>query len=105
MRQDEPGRGVPIGPLDWRKNLLIVAGAGFCVFGAQHVLNNFTAGSYDTSVRASGIGMMLGIGRIGAILGPFVAGLLQQAIGGRRRCSGPSAAAPSWPPWRSARCG
>ena len=63
-------------------NLLIVAVAGLCIFGAQHVLMNFTAGSYDTSVRASGVGMMLGIGRIGAILGPFVAGLLQQATGG-----------------------
>lgn len=63
-------------------NLLIVAVAGFCIVGAQHVLNNFTAGSYDTGVRASGVGMMLGIGRIGAILGPFVAGLLQQATGG-----------------------
>ena len=63
-------------------NLLIVAVAGLCIFGAQHVLMNFTAGSYDTSVRASGVGLMLGIGRIGAILGPFVAGLLQQATGG-----------------------
>lgn len=63
-------------------NLLVVAIAGFCIVGAQHVLNNFTAGSYETSVRASGVGMMLGVGRIGAILGPFVIGLLQQATGG-----------------------
>jgi MFS transporter, AAHS family, 4-hydroxybenzoate transporter len=63
-------------------NLAIAAAAGFFVVGAQHVLNNFTAGSYDTSVRASGVGMMLGVGRIGAILGPFVIGLLQQATGG-----------------------
>ncbi len=63
-------------------NLLIVAVAGFCIVGAQHVLNNFTASSYETGVRASGVGMMLGVGRIGAILGPFVAGLLQQATHG-----------------------
>jgi AAHS family 4-hydroxybenzoate transporter-like MFS transporter len=63
-------------------NLAIVAVAGFCIIGAQHVLNNFTAGSYGTDVRASGVGMMLGVGRVGAILGPFVAGLLQQATGG-----------------------
>jgi AAHS family 4-hydroxybenzoate transporter-like MFS transporter len=63
-------------------NLAIVAAAGFFIVGAQHVLNNFTAGSYDTTVRASGVGMMLGVGRVGAILGPFVIGLLQQATGG-----------------------
>ncbi|WP_371422131.1 MFS transporter [Tardiphaga sp.] len=63
-------------------NLAIVAVAGFCIIGAQHVLNNFTAGTYDTSIRASGVGMMLGLGRVGAILGPFVAGLLQQTVYG-----------------------
>ncbi len=63
-------------------NLAIVAIAGFCVIGAQHVLNNFTAGSYETDFRASGVGMELGVGRVGAILGPYVVGLLQQASGG-----------------------
>lgn len=62
-------------------NILIVAIAGFCIVGAQHVLNNFTASSYETGARASGVGMMLGVGRVGAILGPYVAGLLQQATG------------------------
>jgi len=63
-------------------NLVIVAIAGFCIIGAQHVLNNFTANSYETGSRASGVGMELGVGRIGAILGPYVIGLLQQATGG-----------------------
>ncbi|GGF20282.1 MFS transporter [Aliidongia dinghuensis] len=63
-------------------NLVIVALAGFCIVGAQHVFNNVTASAYDTDVRASGVGMMLGVGRLGAILGPFAAGLLQQATGG-----------------------
>jgi len=63
-------------------NLAIVAIAGFCVIGAQHVLNNFTANSYETGFRASGVGMELGVGRVGAILGPYVIGLLQQATGG-----------------------
>jgi AAHS family 4-hydroxybenzoate transporter-like MFS transporter len=52
------------------------------VIGAQHVLNNFTANSYETGLRASGVGMELGVGRVGAILGPYVIGLLQQATGG-----------------------
>jgi AAHS family 4-hydroxybenzoate transporter-like MFS transporter len=63
-------------------NLAIVAIAGFCIIGAQHVLNNFTANSYETGSRASGVGMELGVGRVGAILGPYVIGLLQQATGG-----------------------
>jgi AAHS family 4-hydroxybenzoate transporter-like MFS transporter len=63
-------------------NLAIVAIAGFCIIGAQHVLNNFTANSYETGLRASGVGMELGVGRVGAILGPYVIGLLQQATGG-----------------------
>ena len=63
-------------------NLAIVAIAGFCIIGAQHVLNNFTASAYETGFRASGVGMELGVGRVGAILGPYVIGLLQQATGG-----------------------
>jgi MFS family permease len=42
------------------------------------VLNNFTAASYDTEVRGTAVGMMLGVGRAGGILGPFITGLLQQ---------------------------
>jgi AAHS family 4-hydroxybenzoate transporter-like MFS transporter len=63
-------------------NLAIVAIAGFCIIGAQHVLNNFTANSYETGFRASGVGMELGVGRVGAILGPYVIGRLQQVTGG-----------------------
>jgi MFS family permease len=59
-------------------NVTSVAAAGFFIIGAQFVLNNFTAGSYETGVRATAVGMELGIGRVGAILGPLVAGALQQ---------------------------
>jgi MFS family permease len=60
-------------------NITSVAAAGFCIIGAQFVLNNFTAASYETGVRATAVGMELGVARVGAILGPFVAGTLQQA--------------------------
>ena len=63
-------------------NIVSVAAAGFFIIGAQFVLNNFTAGSYETSVRATAVGMMLSVGRLGAILGPFVAGELQQIFHG-----------------------
>jgi AAHS family 4-hydroxybenzoate transporter-like MFS transporter len=64
-------------------NFVVVAVAGFCVIGAQHVLNNFTANSYETGFRASGVGMELGVGRVGGILGPSVIGFLQQVTGGQ----------------------
>jgi MFS family permease len=63
-------------------NIVSVAAAGFFIIGAQFVLNNFTAASYETNVRATGVGMMLSVGRVGAILGPFVAGQLQQIFHG-----------------------
>lgn len=63
-------------------NIIAVAAAGFFIIGAQFVLNNFTAASYETDVRATGVGMMLSVGRVGAILGPFVAGELQQMFQG-----------------------
>src|SRR5579862_643610 len=59
-------------------NLSAIALAGFCIIGAQFVLNNFTANSYETAVRATAVGMELSIARVGAILGPLVAGVLQQ---------------------------
>ena len=59
-------------------NLTGVAAAGFFIIGAMFVLNNFTAAAYETNVRATAVGMELSVGRVGAILGPFVAGALQQ---------------------------
>jgi MFS family permease len=59
-------------------NMTAVAAAGFCIIGAQFVLNNFTAASYETGARATAVGMELAIARVGAILGPLVAGTLQQ---------------------------
>ena len=59
-------------------NLVAVSLAGFGIPGAQFLLNNFTARSYETGIRASGVGMELAMGRMGAILGPYAAGLLQE---------------------------
>jgi AAHS family 4-hydroxybenzoate transporter-like MFS transporter len=63
-------------------NVVCVGAAGFCILGGQNVLNNFTAASYDTEVRGTAVGMMLGVGRAGGILGPFITGLLQQHTSG-----------------------
>ena len=57
-------------------NFVLIAAAGFFVIGGQFILNNFTAVAYPTALRATGVGMELGIGRIGAILGPTIGGVL-----------------------------
>jgi AAHS family 4-hydroxybenzoate transporter-like MFS transporter len=50
--------------------------AGFCVVGGQTSANALAAGFYPTSVRATGVGWALGIGRVGSIVGPLVGGVL-----------------------------
>jgi MFS transporter, AAHS family, 4-hydroxybenzoate transporter len=63
--------GTSIGAL-----VLTVFGAGFCVVGGQIGANALTANSYPTAIRSTGVGWALGIGRIGSIIGPAIAGLL-----------------------------
>jgi len=50
--------------------------AGFCIAGGQIASNALAAGFYPTSVRATGVGWALGIGRVGSIVGPLVGGAL-----------------------------
>lgn len=50
--------------------VVLVLLAGFGGLGTQNVLNDFVARHYPTEARASGLGWALGIGRIGAIVGP-----------------------------------
>lgn len=50
--------------------------AGFGVVGGQTAVNALSATYYPTDLRATGIGAGLGIGRIGAIIGPVVGGVL-----------------------------
>jgi len=53
-----------------------IFGAGFCVVGGQIGANSLAAKSYPTSIRATGVGWSLGIGRIGSVIGPVIGGLL-----------------------------
>jgi MFS transporter, AAHS family, 4-hydroxybenzoate transporter len=56
-----------------------VVGCGMCVIGGQSFINVLSAILYPTSVRSTGVGWALGVGRIGAIVGPVVAGWLLAA--------------------------
>jgi AAHS family 4-hydroxybenzoate transporter-like MFS transporter len=55
---------------------IIVFIAGWCIVGAQPGVNTLSASYYPTYLRATGVGAGLGVGRIGAIVGPLIGGLL-----------------------------
>lgn len=55
---------------------VIVFVAGWCVVGGQPGMNAFAATFYPTYLRSTGVGWALGIGRVGAIVGPYIGGYL-----------------------------
>jgi MFS transporter, AAHS family, 4-hydroxybenzoate transporter len=70
-----------IGQLSHSASLVTLAifAAGFCIVGGQIAANALAANFYPTSVRATGVGWALGIGRVGSIIGPLVGGALMTA--------------------------
>jgi AAHS family benzoate transporter-like MFS transporter len=54
----------------------LVAVAGVGVHGTQILINGYVATYYPAASRATALGWSLGIGRLGAILGPILGGLL-----------------------------
>jgi AAHS family 4-hydroxybenzoate transporter-like MFS transporter len=55
---------------------LLVFAAGLTIVGGQGAVNTLAGTYYPTNLRSTGIGSGLGIGRLGAILGPNIAGIL-----------------------------
>jgi AAHS family 4-hydroxybenzoate transporter-like MFS transporter len=49
---------------------------GFSVIGGQPAINALAATYYPTSLRSTGIGWSLGVGRIGSVVGPVLGGAL-----------------------------
>jgi AAHS family 4-hydroxybenzoate transporter-like MFS transporter len=58
---------------------VIVFVAGWCVVGGQPGINAFAAMFYPTYLRSTGVGFGLGVGRVGAIVGPLIGGRLMAA--------------------------
>src|SRR5437660_1849370 len=84
---------------------MAIFAAGFCIVGGQIAANALAAGFYPTSVRATGVGWALGIGRVGSIVGPLIGGALLtakwsrgtvfEAAAGGALCGAPAALARS----------
>ncbi len=56
--------------------MVAAALAGFGAAGGQIGSNALAAALYPTAIRSTGVGWALGVGRVGAILGPLIAGAL-----------------------------
>jgi AAHS family benzoate transporter-like MFS transporter/AAHS family 4-hydroxybenzoate transporter-like MFS transporter len=56
--------------------IVLVAATGFFIFGAQAVLNNYQAMCYRTEIRGTGVGVAVGLNRVGGMVGPVVVGLV-----------------------------
>lgn len=55
-------------------SLVFIAGAG--IIGSQNIANSYISQYYPAYIRSTGSGMAFGIGRIGAIVGPMLGGVL-----------------------------
>jgi AAHS family 4-hydroxybenzoate transporter-like MFS transporter len=60
---------------------MAVFAAGFGIIGGQSATNALAAISYPTQIRSTGVGWATGIGRIGSIIGPSLAGVLVGVYG------------------------
>ena len=68
--------------LSWAAAVLIAGcsfGSGFCTSGVQKGGNALCVYFYPTALRSTGLGWGLGVGRIGAIIGPLAVGYLLTA--------------------------
>jgi len=50
--------------------------AGFCVTGGQAAINALGATYFPTDLRSTGVGSSLGVGRLGAIIGPTLVSVM-----------------------------
>jgi AAHS family 4-hydroxybenzoate transporter-like MFS transporter len=56
--------------------LVTIFVAGFLMVASQFCMNTVLAAFYPTKIRSTGVGWALGIGRFGAVLGPFLGGAM-----------------------------
>jgi len=66
-------------PLSNAELTAVIVVCGFCVTGLQCTLNGTAGLAYPTPVRARGLGAALGVGRVGSVIGPLLAGAMVSA--------------------------
>jgi len=54
----------------------ITVAIGFCLFASITALYAIVPGAFPVAIRSTGIGFAMSIGRIGAVMGPFAAGIV-----------------------------
>jgi MFS family permease len=59
--------------------MLLALVVGYFLFGSMVGLYSIIPSVYPTEVRNTGAGLSIGIGRLGAVVSPFFAGLLLEA--------------------------
>jgi MFS family permease len=69
---------IAFGLLQSGLSLMLIFGfvIGFFIFGSMIGLYAITPNIYATEIRNTGMGWAIGIGRIGAVVGPLIAGFL-----------------------------
>jgi AAHS family 4-hydroxybenzoate transporter-like MFS transporter len=69
-----------VSSLAWTSSVVLMMSvtfvAGCFVQGAQAGINALTATFYPTSIRSTGVGWALGVGRLGSIVGPVLGGFM-----------------------------
>ena len=68
-----------LAPLSNAELTAFIVVCGFCVTGLQCSLNGTAGLAYPTPVRARGLGAALGVGRVGSVIGPLLAGAMVSA--------------------------
>ncbi len=67
------GAATELGAVLW-----LSAAVGFFLMGANYSLYGVATAYYPTTIRGTGSGVAVGVGRVGSVLGPLVPGLLLQ---------------------------
>ena len=71
--------GMALTPHDLRLVCAASFGIGFFISGGQFLLYALTTEIYPVPVRGTGVGVAVGVGRLGAVAGPLIAGGLLMA--------------------------
>ena len=75
------GLGLLIETQQWAYIFILIALAGFGIGGQQLALNYLVVAAYPTTVRATATGWAIGMGRMGAIIGSAIGGLILNSYG------------------------